>query len=357
MPKYAAGTCNTVYANIYAYPAPGGGACNIVLARLYLGTNTIGWTKVDEYAWEVGEPIKSTATLGVRYDSTHFPYDPAPNASNELGVRVQYLDNLGRYFYEEKVHPVKNKALLGNFPFPAGLLGLPVAGSQSHDEVESAVGTSYSVVKKTGANFTGAQWFPEIIDANFIWVTSHGSSGSYWVSSGTDNAVDGPDTVPNAHAYWIATQYASNPPITPDAYPPYNLSESPPCNFMFVSACETLAADFSDVLYPHFNSYMGLGGLGLRDNQAVAGFTICIQIGDMEKIANALCGLLFSQWTAYSALMQSIPLWNAAGAAPANEDRPFTPSDVEFNGDPYTRVKGVYTGTTSQAPNGWYISL
>jgi len=351
MPKFAAGTCNTVSASIYAYPAPGGGGCNIVLARLYLGTDSLGWTKVDEYVWPTGEPTTPTTTLGVRFDSTHY------QDGTNLGVKVQYLDNLGRYFYEVKYHPVKNKALIGNFPFPAGLLGLPVAGSLSHDEVEAAIGTSYAVVKKVGSSFVGTQWFPEIPDANFIWVASHGSSGSYWLSSGTDNAVDGPDTIPNAHAYWIATRYASNPPITPDAYPPYNLSASPPCNFMFVSACETLAADFSDVLYPHFNSYMGLGGLGLHDNQAVAGFTICIQVGDMEKIANALCGLLFSDWTARAALQECIDLWTELGVVPANQDRDLVWSDVSYLGDPYTRVKGVYTGSTSQAPNGWYISL
>lgn len=281
MPKYAAGTCNTLYANIYAFPSPGGGGCSIVLARLYLGNDSVGWTKVDEYAWQPEEPIVSTTTLGVRFDSTHYL------DGTNLGVKVQYLDNLGRYFYETKYHPVKNKALLGNYDFG------DFQTRRSYPTLESAIGASYSVRKKVDGDLLTPAWKNEVPGASFVYVSTHGTPGVYTTQSEyplSDVSV-GPSSDEDSHGGWLASAMGVSFPF--NSTPPYNNPSLPPANFVFLDSCNTLDLDASSALYPFFNQYAGLG-ITTYTNQFVAGWRELLDVHWTKLVAEKLSAPLFA---------------------------------------------------------------
>lgn len=347
MPQYAAGTCNTISASIYAYPAPGGGGCNIVLARLYLGTDSLGWTKVDEYVWPTGEPTTPTTTLGVRFDSTH--YEDGTN----LGVKVQYLDNLGRYFYEVKYHPVKNKALLGNYYFS------PVWLTQSYPVLEAAIGSRYSVIKKVNGELLYNSWKSQVPGANFIYVSTHGTPGVYEMegSSPADAVQLGPLSDADTHGGWVVSAMGGTsgpfPVITPS--PPYNNPSIPPCNFMFLDACDVFTSDSLNVLFPFLNQYAGLG-LPVPINQFVAGWKVKLSVAYTNRIAVELSERLFNGTSAYESIMgMVVTLW-AEGVCLYGTTTPLDLAHVGYAGDVYTRVSGVYT-FVSGVESDWYKSL
>ncbi len=335
MPSYAAGTCNTITANILAYPAPGGGGCSIILARLYLGNDDVGYTMVDEYVWPSGEPLVNAASLAARFDSTHF------EPGSELTVRVQYLDNLSRYFYLEKEMLVKNQALIGNHTFSY------IPGSQSHDEVESALGTAYDVVTFASGNLTLSNWQAWVPGSNFIWVTTHGTPDIYEMQNGT-GVSDGPSG--DSHKTWVSWAM-----VGPTTLPPYNSPGVPPCNFMFVDACDTLQADFSDTLHPQSNLYMGHGAGSALWNQYVAGWTVGLAASLSEDVASILCSFLVSGYTAELALIELIYELDQMGIEDTGGNQVDWTS-VGYGGNENARVRGVYTGY-SGVETGWYISL
>lgn len=315
-----------------------------MLARLYLGTDQIGWTKVDEYAWEVGEPITSTATLGVRYDSTHYP------DGTNLGVKVQYLDNLGRYFHEVKYHPVKNKALLGNYFFG------DFDSRRSYPTLETAIGASYRVVKKVEGQLLTPTWKAEIPGANFVYVSTHGTPGVY--KTETPNSPGevqvGPSSDPDTHGGWLKAALG-NFTFPFFSTPPYNTPSIPPANFVFLDSCSTMSMDGAPALYPAFNQYASLG-LVTYTNQFVAGWTVLLNVNVTRLVAEKLSEKLFAGRSATLSLLEMIQDLQSAGVYVFGTSNLVDPTSVAYQGDSNTRVKGVYT-FSSGTETAWYNSL
>jgi hypothetical protein len=269
------------------------------------------------------------------------------------------LDNLNRYFYEEKVSQVKNKALLGNHTFPLLVNGHPIPGtqiegSQSHEEVEGHIGNSYRVVKKVNGNLLTSPWSSEVPGANFIWLTTHGTPDIYEMENGAGIS-DDPTGSPGTHGNWVRSAMGGGVTPTPD-YPPYNVPATPPCNFMFIDTCCTLTADFSEVLFPHFNAYAGLGCYGYDLNQFVAGWKVKLAASEAERVAISLCEPLFAGRSAYSSILLMILHLQASSVCLFGTSTLVDITHVGYHGDVYARVKGVYTASPG-IETDWYKSL
>ncbi len=345
MPKYFAGTLNQAAGYIIPYPAPDPWQqVWVVQAWLKLGTENLGFVTVDTYDYPPGEPIPMAVAVGCAFDSTHFPN------GTPLRVRVGYKDNFDRVFEQDSPPvSVKNKALLGNHSFAVGAIG-DLPGTQSHDDVEAALQGYYGIVKKLHNELALPGWKGELGGANFVYVTSHGTPDYYEMENG-DGFTDAPESDPDSHKKVLMDTVGASFPGA--SYPPYNASTIPPPNFVFVDACNTYQSDFSWTLYPKANLYDG-SGIPRATNIFGAGWNIKLRANDSSIIAEKIMLYLRFGWPARRGIEKAIVDLAALGITDTL-GMTISMTMLEWDGDPYTKVIGIYTGDDIPTLN-WFRS-
>jgi hypothetical protein len=319
------------------------------MASAYLYLTQGGVTELlTSWTQPPGEPTAVSKGLGKRFDSTHF--NPTlTSGTNPLVVTFVANDNYGRQYTASYSLPVRNRAQFGQFDpgwrKPRGAL---TAKTRLDQLGQSSVG-KYLSDSAVGGNYTSPAWISgRVLGTNFLYVSCHGTPDIYETND-SQPVHDGPKTQSNSH------ESVLNPGVFDpikyllgqDFYPPYNVSGSPPLNFMFIDTCETLALSFDGVLYPKAN--MWVVPLALT-NQAVGGFTVKTKDVHADTIANKLMDEISFGWPAGKVIENGVLQMNLAGVEGKD---PVTgnwvlilPSHIALEGDPYTKVAGVYTGNS-----------
>ncbi|MGE0001204.1 MAG: hypothetical protein AB7F50_11300 [Fimbriimonadaceae bacterium] len=349
MPQYFSGTLNQAMGTAVCPGLLEGEANWMVQAWLLIdGLHVKEWTKLP------GEPDSTSVDLNATFDSSYFP----DQSVVVVGFRAK--DRLGNFYppggFAIGTAIVKNKALLGNHSFAAGPAQITHPNTQTHNTVQqglasatSAFGTGrYTVVKKLWAGLELDGWKQELGGANFVWVTTHGTSDYYEMQSG-DGFTDEPESDNDSHKAVLMTTVGSV--FSPGTYPPYNPSGVPPCNFIFVDSCRTLDADFSWTLYPKYNLFAGPGGFQPK-NQFVAGWKVTISSLWSKTFATRTMTYLASGRHAQFAVAQAAADMGVTGFYKVDG------IDLDFDlhgahhGDQFAKVAGVYTGN-ALPETGW----
>lgn len=287
----------------------------------------------------------------------HFPW-PSEHSSTALTSRLASLFGLeframitlagASFTMTQSIVVVKNNALLGNHQFT--ILGITLSGSQSHPTVETYLTGSYAITKKLGPAMTIGPWLSNIGVSTFVYISTHGVSDFYSMNDASEeqgNVCD--DNSGDDHKLELIDTVGSS--FTATTYPPFNPSEQPPPSFVFIDACKVFQADFSWTLYPKVNLYDG-SGIPRTKNCFTAGFTVSAPTSLTEPLAEKLCLELFYGTPALRALNATAD-WCKDKEWKDSDGNIITRDSFNHHGDPYTKVKGVYTANGSLSLAWW----
>lgn len=144
-----------------------------------------------------------------------------------------------------------------------------------------------------------------------------------------------------------------------DALPPFNSSANPPLNFLFVQCCRAgQDPDWKRALFPERNAYNQ--DANLSENQAVWAWVPYISMGDMKVTSMVIWPKLAAGKAVGASLIEfgqylinnpsSFTVWDTY----PGPSRHMVWTDAVMFGDPATRLRTLYTGTTIPPVNNWY---
>jgi hypothetical protein len=339
------------------------------MASAYLFLTQDGVTELlASWTQPVGEPVAVSKGLGKMFDSTHFKptVTSGPNQAGPVIVTFLAYDSLGRPYPASYSVPVKNRALFGQYDFGPGQPVGAMTAMQRFQAIPNSLNTGrFSYKLRAGENFESPTWVNnEILGSNLIYVSSHGAPGLY--------ATQLPPVTPTDHSRRVfaaiqtftnnAHRYALDPAIGDywsmcnglDRFPPYNTSAVPPLNFIFLDTCVTFNGIFTDALYPWY-SYVG-GAFG-QANQAAAGFRVFTLTDEADDIANTISdNISVGKPVARSVfeavdVMRQAPYYVTVQLTNPGPRVPVEREDLAVQGDPYTKVVGLYTANDLIYPN------
>ena len=370
MPKYWAGTnCR----------ASGGAQIGepIYRAELWLNGELVKW-------WEAppGSELPLAKGLSVMLDSSHF----ADNTSVEVTYKVWGIET---GLHEEGSDPdpvVKNKLLVAadyelENAEPGGFVSTPWTNRFST--------RNYSILGGSLLNWTSANALSLMSTSNVALFSCHGTEwrGTLHVIN-LDDDMEFEDYIAPYEIQWcyedgqmggiphLLCPHPSPPdppfylefffthnvydnrvqtvgyPNTPQ-FPPFNSTGNPPLNLVWLDICEGLFWPWYETfLIPHKNAYVGS-----IEDQALAAWRIKIPAGyPMQELAE-IATLHFVAGETVSEVVAHVEEYIFANNLEGKFNfgtLAYSPGDLGMIGDPFTRVKYVYTGSTSIPETGWY---
>jgi hypothetical protein len=339
VPKYWSGTsCRTGVST-----ALFGSRIGYTRLKMTLSGSTDTVSRVVNLDYPGGYIYDQDAAIGALFDSTHF--EPGSNVT----ITAEAWDLAGNYYGPMSASaPVRNTALLGNHSFT--FLGSSPSGSQATPAIETALGTSvstngggrFSKVKRLGPSLTKSAWLNDLKQANFVYISTHGSVGVYEMENGDgimDQGGGGDD-----HKSVLMSSVGSS--FTVSTYPPFNPSAVSPPHFVFIDACDVFTTPFSWTLYPKYNLYDGTG-IPSATNVFTAGWKTKMKVNDTSLIASTLMSKLLNGWPAQMSLIKTVQDLQASNVKNFAGDL-VDLSMLGSHGDPYMKLAGIYTGDASQ---------
>lgn len=306
--------------------------------------------------------LSHDATL-VSFDSTQFP-----DGTEVVILYKVWVDSQATPYTAEGRSTVKNKFLsYGRHDFEvagtAGQKGMPTVASAC------AAMNIAKAVEKNALGWASIAFYDDLqLDASVIYLHSHGTSDrivanppianapSTWMYSDFDE--HGWSSFPT-HYYYIMPLDEANYPwsviesvqysVGSDNLPPYNASARPNIRLAFNDGCLTGNDNaFAEAyLWPYADHYGGW-----TTNQSQCGWTISKYSDATKPCAEAFWHKLRDRYTVDQArieLYSAYVLWCINNNATPNY--PSDPRDlVHVFGDYYTRLKGVYSNTSSDSP-------
>jgi len=349
----------------------------VTVGMTYDGLDRVEMHIGGELVWEEDYPLGFPPILALSdyhqtiFDSTHFPH----GESVEVTVKVWGQEPSYREFSEEV--PVINHAVLyGRNDLENYFLGWVdgpgwVQAGESKAPYRS-LPSSYSRLPGMGyyieaymktMGWTAQQFGEATEDCNVLHVHSHGALDFFWSDSNdywyaypefpaqghpptNVYALSLPESPPTGSIALLAHRIAANGSATP--LPPFNTSGKPPINLVYLDTCYSgLTNDFAEAtLYPYGNIYAGVSQY--PEDQSCVGHAIAVQLDQSRAVNEAFWGHLEDTYTVSEA---RLVVFNAYSGT----NKPTYATDfMHVWEDFYTRLKGVYTGTTG-AESRWYL--
>lgn len=282
------------------------------------------------------------ANISAMFDSSHFP-DGAT-----VTVTAQVTDVFGNYYAPKSASTsVKNKVLIAEHPDL-------IDGAETTSA--EFIGQNYGQNLLDNGFWTPSAYFQQMNGCNVIYGSVHGNVDEH--ASGNYPSATAPDRV-----YTGAVSYS--PPRSPNydverasqlgtGYPPFNSTSQPPIKFMFLYACLCGSTNnFIRACWPYDNYYGEWGAYGPWGvNQSVVDYFVEANTADAGRTAHHFMGKMLGGYLAEDAIAAVIAasatetIQVSDNVSPLVWRRPVR-DDFRVWGDPYTRVKTVYTYDSS----------
>ncbi len=339
MPHYFYSTNNHISGNAMVGPPDERGPRYFVYACLKVGGNI-----VDEYIHILGEPQPMSIGGAATFDSTVF------GNGTQLVVRFEVVDSYGVVYEAQDSAPVKNK------------IGLAQVDEWNGFVIWDAIQQTREAFDNLGweiVELSHGSWDPSDLSVTF------GGSGLYHISTHgfpdrhlSDSWDDVFPNMPPFPSYSIWREQFNGV-----GYPPHNWTFMPPVTMAFLDCCWTGETDaFWWMLWPWRTTYSEM-----PENMCLLTYNGSIAISYHPWAARRIFGrmregdtaglareyFLDKNEQAFDAQQYGEVVFVVRSLNPTTWDA-VRSSDMPLYGDPYTRLRWVYTGTHELAEEIWY---
>lgn len=337
MPFYFAGTnCRGSGAN-FGLP--------IEAAELYI--RDVNTNEVELVNWFDSDGTNYPLSIGLSamFDSSHFV--PGHSVRMEFWVYPRDWEGVPLPPGESAPVVIKNKLMMFEISDPN------FTPDPSVFVNSTMTGQNYTLALHNADGWSATTYENEMIGTNAVMVATHGypekhdDDASHWIYH-TYNPLN--------YLSFRTTQVGSPGPWGV-LLPPYNPTTNPPLNFvhLLTCSCGTQIDQFATgALYPGRNIYVPT-----IEDQAIVGYVPLIYIADLQTHADLVWNPLKAGKTV-GKMREALQVW--LGSHPnfhvigATGDRQMEIADLAIAGDPFTRIKSVFTGTHSN-PISWHRPL
>jgi hypothetical protein len=295
-----------------------------------------------------------TVAVAAIFDSTHF----APNSTvtvtldaTEATVGFPLLINT---WHADGTAPVKNKNV--SYQHPIGNSIQLIDGKLSNAKWEKTM--------VSNSTWTPSNMFSNMTRVSIYSYSGHGIIppwGAYdSILSGDDQAWIPP--YPISGVLYDNFEYNAQQRVGGPDLPPYNQTHEPATSFGYFDCCWIgRHNNFIRLCWPYSDVY---GNWIDVSGRSIFAYTLRIAAGVSEtNRVTVVYDSLTSEHTVWQARKSEID--EAANGLPmtvvedppASISRQLTNGDVAIYGDIYTRITGVYTGSNTPSPTGWYYPL
>jgi hypothetical protein len=298
---------------------------------------------------EQGE-LPSSWRAHVMFDSTHWGAN-----TTSCVVRLEAKEVGQPEQHAEATIPIKNRAagyILSHFVATGDSLTPTMDALEAMGYVNQA--------EVSAPNWTAAQCLGDVASCTIFYVASHGHFVQPGKSYFTDGTAGLNEVPPGTPVYSLVAPGSSNEvkpvreaavgsSLPPAQLPPFNPTGNPPIAFAWVDSCNTALLPTSDEFlqafcYPLQNRYLP----GQVENQAEMGWDSPVFNGAMPVFATHF----WSQMSTGKTVEQARMIAQAQTEAwfEQSYDNNVLASETRLFGDPFTRLRHVYTGTGQLAP-------
>lgn len=333
-PLYFSGTNCRVHFHVEVV-APTHGITNV---KLIIG----GMTTINEDFPVGGGPhpvYRASVDRAVMFDSTEF------ESGSTITVRVEATDTDDETSVEEIEVSVNNGCTLyglNSFESQSG-------GAGSNIWAGIVPGLGYNLIAhENGSGWSANDLLADFGPATVFYVGTHGTS-SYILDSYLDPiyAVDDPPHQSDPNFFSTRKDWVGLLAYGP---PPFNSSAKPMINLAYFDCCLTGA----DTLFEEGTLWMYLNYYSYLEDQAEFGYKIEIPAaGIIEDLAQTFLDSMADGDTCEEA-RQLVEESIVANGWETLFTPDYSEGDLVAFGDPFTRIKGVYTQSTTKATNGWW---